>query len=108
MLAHQLNRRVLIEKPVTTRDEFGQRSTNWELHCYAWAHIRPGSGREFISAGRETNEVEVSVRVRYRTDLDATMRVVIDGVPHTVKAVVPDLAQRLYTDLVCSSGVNDG
>ena len=108
MLAFQLNRRVLIQRPKQTRDSFGQRSTDWEFYCYAWAHIRPGSGREFIEAGKETSEVDVSVRVRYRTDLDASMRVIIDGRPMNIKAVIPDLANRTHTDLVCGSGANNG
>lgn len=77
----------------------------WELFDECWADVRVSNGRQFIAADRETSAASVSVRVRYRTDIQAGMRVVLGDTVFEILAILPDLARRKHTDLACSVGV---
>lgn len=67
-----------------------------------WANIRHLSGSESIRSDRPVSEVKASIRVRYRDDLTAGMRVVHGGSTYEVEAVLADLVGRQHLDLVCS------
>ena len=44
---------------------------------------------------------KVSIRIRYRTDLHAGMRVVHGATVYNIKAALPDFERQVHTDLVC-------
>jgi SPP1 family predicted phage head-tail adaptor len=46
--------------------------------------------------------VRASIRIRYRTDITAAMRVTDGSTVYQVKAVLPD-SGRQYLDLVCEA-----
>ena len=46
--------------------------------------------------------------MRYRTDLNAGMRIVYNGTIFNVLAVLPDGEDRDRVDLACSTGINEG
>lgn len=81
----------------------GQPSTTWEdvLPEPIWANIRFGSGSEAIRAGQIASKAQVSIRIRKLAGITAEMRAVCDGVEYAIKAVLPDLQNREYVDLVC-------
>lgn len=66
-----------------------------------WADIRHMEGKEALRADKDTSIVEASVRVRYRTDVTAAMRVIDGTDTYQIKAVLKDKSGRQYTDLVC-------
>lgn len=101
MRAGLLNRRINIERRATTQDALGQPSESWTLVAAVWADIRHLGGLESIKAGADTSVVRASIRIRYRTGLDAGMRVTHGADTYDVRAVLPDTARREYVDLVC-------
>lgn len=102
MRAGQLNRRVTIQKMGPSRDEIGQPiPADWQDVASVWAHIKHLSGSETIKASAEVSAVRASIRIRYRTGLDAGMRVLHGETVYQVKAVLPDEARRDHVDLVC-------
>lgn len=96
-----LNRRITIQVPGTAQDSIGQTISAWTDLCTAWASIRMQTGIGYIRAGADASTVPVSIRVRYRTDLNASMRIVHGATIYAVKAVMPNEADRDYTDMVC-------
>jgi len=101
MQAGRLNRRCLLQSPSTATDELGQPIPGWTDVATVWADIRMKSGLESIKAGAPVSVVQASVRIRYRTGINAGMRVLVDSVPYEVLAVQPDVGGREYVDLVC-------
>lgn len=107
MDARRLNRRVLIQRLVTGKDGIGQRGTQgWVPLITAGdgkvhANILSRNGSESIKAGAETSSAAVSIRIRYRTNVTAAMRVLHGTTTYEIKAVLPDEARREYVDLVC-------
>lgn len=96
-----LNHRVTIERPSTVKDAIGQPVEGWDLVGECWANVRYLNGVETIKAGAEMSIAKASIRVRYRTDLDASMRVRYGATTFKVNAVLPDEVGRWHVDLVC-------
>lgn len=101
MRAGQLNQRVTIERKAAGQDALGQPLMLWELVAAVWADIRHTAGLEVIKGGADTSIVRASIRIRYRTGLDAGMRVTHGTDTYDVRAVLSDVAGREYVDLVC-------
>ena len=101
MQAGRLNRRCTLQAPGTTQDELGQPIPGWTDVATVWGDVRLRSGLESVKAGAVVSTVQASVRIRYRTGVNAGMRVLVDAVPYEVLAVQPDVGGREYVDLVC-------
>ena len=101
MQAGRLNRRVTLQSPSQSVDEIGQPIPGWTDVATVWADIRMKSGLESIKAGASVSVVQASVRIRYRSGVNAGMRLVHNLVAYDIKAVMPDIGGREYLDLVC-------
>ena len=66
-----------------------------------WARIRNPNGLEAIKADATTSIVKASIRIRYRTGLDASMRVVHGNTYYSILAILPDEVKREFIDLAC-------
>ena len=103
MRASNLRHFVTIEAPPApdASDDEGNQLKDWTEVCRVWADIRLPGGLESIRAGAEVSIVRASIRIRYRSDISAAMRVVHAGVQYNVKAALPDLVRKRHIDLVC-------
>jgi len=97
----QYNRRILVQRPSAAQDSIGQPVIAWVDVAPMWANIKMQTGIGVIRASADVSTVPVSIRVRYRTDADASMRAVIGSTIYAIKAVVQDEQGKEYTDLVC-------
>lgn len=94
----QLRHPVEIQGKTLTQDPYtGEISEGWGVIGQEWASIVGVSGREFIAASAEQSETTYRVTLRYRPDLDASMRLESDGVTYGIKAVLPDNKRRFMT-----------
>lgn len=98
MRAGDLNTRITIES-FTPGDGWSDPG-GWAEYVTLWANVRHLRGSEAIRSDKETTEVQASIRVRWRSDLNAGMRAVVAGKTYDVKAVLPDLVGRQHVDLV--------
>lgn len=105
MQTGKLNRRITIQSRATTQDAAGQPVETWSDVATVWADIRNPSGLsvagETIKAGVEASTVRLSVRIRYREDIDPGMRVVIGATNYDIVATIPDHAGRRHLDIIC-------
>ncbi len=109
--AGRMNRRITIEQRTDGEDAWGQPLTTWTTVATVWADVRAASGSaaaERIAADRETSVAGYSMRIRWRTDITAGMRVSIGGTRYAIVDVIEDVAGREYIDLVCQQGGSDG
>lgn len=105
----KLNRRISLQRRDPTPDSIGQPSNTWVEVAPLWASIRNLNGREFATSNSDASEVTTSIRIRYRTDVTADMRVLSQrGVVYDIVAVLSDEAENEYVDLACKTGVNNG
>ncbi len=107
MRAGDLNRRITIQRRGTATDAWGSPvsgAENWVEVGKAWASIKTLSGLGTIKADAQASTVKASIRVRWRTDLTAGMRVLYGSTVYDVQAVLPDVAGREHVDMVCEVG----
>jgi SPP1 family predicted phage head-tail adaptor len=74
MNAGRLNRYVTIEEPTKTA-VYGERTLTWSTLAQVWAEILPASSREAYRQSQVVAEMSYLVRIRYRDDVTADMRI---------------------------------
>jgi SPP1 family predicted phage head-tail adaptor len=93
------NRLVTIQQQSSTQDTAGQPVQTWTDLASVWANIKYLNGIESIKADAETSAAKASIRIGYRTDVTAAMRVSIGETVFQIKAVLPDEVGKQYCDL---------
>lgn len=92
----------------------GEVSRSWQAVDTVWAAIEPLSAREFIQSAATQAELVAKIVMRFRTDVDATNRLVhmVNGVAGKIYNPAAPLADKEsgieYLTLPCSEGVNQG
>ena len=103
MKAGQLRYRVEILQRVKEKDKSGAIVMVWRPLAVVWADVRHLSGSETMRHDVLTASVRASVRIRWRSDVSAEMRLRVDGTLYAVRSVIPDFPRREFLDLVCES-----
>lgn len=104
----RLNQQITIQQRAAGVDARGQASETWAaLYTGIWASAEPLRGREFFQAGQTQSEVTTRFRIRYRADVVETMRVVWNGTPYDIVAVIDTEGAKHMQELMCVSGVRD-
>lgn len=105
--AGDLRHRVTLQRKQVTQDQAtGEMVTAWADVAQVWAAILPSSGREFIAAAAAQSEVQGKIVIRFRDDVDASMRIVYRGKYFNILAVLPDAESgREHLTLMTSEGV---
>lgn len=100
--AGEYNTPCVIKRRVSGRDDHGQPSTSWEVFDpRAWANVAFSGGLETIKADAQVSVAKASIRMYFRLDLTADMRIEAEGMVFEIKTVLPDLQKRERVDLVC-------
>lgn len=105
--AGKLTDRITIQHKTSVQDSFGQPIYTWTDLASVWAWVKFTNGLEYNSGGGEQAETNASMRIRWRTDLNTSMRVLFKTKTYNIKAVLPS-SDRDYIDLAVNEGLNDG
>ena len=100
--------RIEIQQQAVSTDVAGQRVLTWTTYDEVWANVLLPNGKEMIASDRENSIVSGSMRIRFRKDITAGMRVLWSDMIFGIKAVLPDTDKREHIDLVVETGANDG
>jgi SPP1 family predicted phage head-tail adaptor len=76
MRAGRLRHKVTLQRRVETTNAIGETVWYYADVAEIFAHIEPLSGKEYFGAQQVQSDVTTRVRVRYRTGLQPTMRLV--------------------------------
>ena len=101
MKAIKLDKRIRLEKRLSVFDDLGQPQDAWALLDEVWANIRYKSGVGAIRSDADVSVVQVSIKIRNRSDLDIGMRAVHSANAFDIKAILPDSADPAFIYLVC-------
>jgi len=99
MQAGQLDRRLTIKQRVTGQDSIGQPMTTWQTVATVWGSVKYLSGLAAIKADAETSIAKASIRIRFRTGLDAGMRVELGAEVFAISDILP-FGRNEFLDLV--------
>jgi len=85
--ARGFDRRVRIERKVSARDSMGGEVISYALRAEVWATVIHTRGREAYLANRVTPATDVEFRVRWRSDVAETDRIVFEGDPYDIQYI---------------------
>jgi SPP1 family predicted phage head-tail adaptor len=106
MRAGTLRNRVSLQRPVVVKNDMGEVIVDdWSEIAKVWAAIEPVKGSEYFTASEFRSHVITRIRIRWRPDVDGTVRVVNGDTVYTIDALlsVRGLTRELH--LMCSCGV---
>lgn len=107
--AGNLTERIVLQSPSASVDALGQRVETWATVATVWAQAQPLRGREYFAAGAMQSEAQVRFRIRWRSGVDGTMRVLWRGVPHAIVAEPMDVdGARTVLEIMATAGIRDG
>ena len=102
----RLNQRVTLLQPVLTQDAAGQAVTSWQSVATVWAEVVPLRSAERFAAAAVQQENTLKVRIRLRTDVNATWRLEYQGRGHDITGVLP--LGAAHQELWALEGIKDG
>ena len=102
-MTQQLDRIITIQQLSVTRDSFGAEVETWVDLAQVWASFTPQSAREQFR--NESNIEQASntaaFRIRWRDDVDETMRIVHDGHEWDIEGII-EVGRRDKMDLIAT------
>lgn len=107
MKSGDLDQRVTLQSRSVVQDAHGQDTITWVDVATVWAQVQALRGREFFAAAQVQQEQSLKVRIRYRTGVLTTWRLVWQGRNHDITGVIP-VGRNDMLEIMCLGGVKDG
>jgi SPP1 family predicted phage head-tail adaptor len=107
----KLDRRISIDRRVGTQDAtFGAATPSWVLLATVWAEVKATapSRSEAVRMGLETARNQSRVRIRWRDDVDSTMRVRFGSRILQIVGGPAELGRREFLEMVCEENSTNG
>lgn len=101
LLVNRLNKRMTLQRLDKVPDEYGQPIDTWVDVATVWAAVEPLRGREYIATMSEHAEVTTRIRIRYRDDIDRTMRVKYGETEFEILHIIHPEFNRRELQLMC-------
>lgn len=99
--AGQLDRRITIQTFSETTDTFGQQVKTYSTLASVWANVVERSGKEGEEGDMLASTKRVEFIIRYRTDVNAEMRVSYNSNIYKIQSILNADARKAYLKLVC-------
>ncbi|KEQ00406.1 Bacteriophage head-tail adaptor [Snodgrassella alvi SCGC AB-598-J21] len=109
--AGKLDKRVLLQRPESSRGSLGGIDRKWIDVGWLWANLSYLSGREFLKNGLNAESCNVSVQIRkskLTAGISPEWRLVYRGKVFNIQAVLPDSVHAEVINLPCIEGMNAG
>ena len=106
--ARFLRNKITIQKQQTIRDDTGGYSITWVDIAKVWANVNESRGVEFIENNQVKAESTAKITIRYRNDINETMRILYRGREYLIIAP-PVNVNQLDRELIlyCDGRNND-
>lgn len=94
LLSSDFNRRIIIEKPVSTTNAVGQEAVVWTTKATLWAKVQFRNETRSNAQGVEVIGQVLLVTTRLKSNLSTTDRILYDGRVYRIDSAVPDDTNR--------------
>ena len=106
MKAGQLKHRIVIEQQAQTKNAIDEIILTWSTFCTVWAAIEPATGQTYYAANQLESKVDGRVRIRYRDDIEPTMRIKFGDRILNIISIVHPQQNRRELHLMYSEGLD--
>lgn len=100
----ELRNRIEIQNYIGVENEVGEETKQWQTYVKVWAKFKdPSIKRELSTAAdKKVSSVSHKIVIRYRNDIDTTMRVAYKGKSYNIDHVVNDKEQNVESHIYCT------
>ena len=107
--AGALDRRIAIQQRSVAREStYGSEVVTWVALATVWAQVlESATDGEFVADGSLAFARPTRVRLRYRNDIDPTMRVVLPGGRILQITGTAEIGRRQYLELACKEWAHE-
>lgn len=107
--AGDLDRRITIQQRSVAREAvYGGETVTWTTLATVWAQLwESATDGEFIEGGTLAYARPTRLRIRYRSDVDPTMRVSLPTGRLLQITGTAELGRRQYTELACKEWAHE-
>ncbi|TNH06633.1 phage head closure protein [Testudinibacter sp. TR-2022] len=102
----KLRHRITLQQQITQLNSYGGTITDWQDVATAWAEVKPLSGREYFAAEQVQSEITTQIWLRYRPDIQPTMRVKWGDRTFEVISVINHNERNTALQLMCKERIN--
>lgn len=104
----QLNRRIEIQskQPTGETDAMGGIISDWVTVASPWCNLTPMTGREQYRADKLNATGMTRVIMRYRTDINESMKVLYRGTEYQIRSIIDIEERRQWLELMIEKGVS--
>lgn len=99
-----LRHRLIVQQPDRTADAGGGATIVWTDVATVWGAVEPLSGREKIVAERPQATVTHKVKLRYRADIDARMRILFGLRSFNIRSLINQDERGHWLVCLCEEG----
>lgn len=103
----ELQEPITLQSRSVAKDAAGQEVITWVDVANVWAKVIPLNAREFFAASAVQQEQTLRFRIRARTDVVPTWRLVWNGKNHDITGVLPSPSNE-FIDVLAMQGIKDG
>ena len=96
-----LRHRVTVERPLRTSDEGGAADITWQVVALVWAKVEGRGGQEPVRADTTVARGVTNITIRFRDDIDATMRIAHAGANYEIVSVTDADGHRRWLTCTC-------
>jgi SPP1 family predicted phage head-tail adaptor len=98
--AGKMRHRIRLLNYLPARDEYGDEVRRWIASDYIWAQVlqRIAGSKEDEIAGRYASLTDTIIKTRYRSTVNASMRVLWGNKVFSIENVIPDV-REMYMEL---------
>jgi len=108
LMTSRLREQITLQRRTVGRDDRGQALETWLDVETVFAAAEPLRGRDYFAAGQMQASLVAKFTIRFRTDVQASWRVLWRGEAYEVQGPPIDVrGQREVLELMCSSGTGD-
>ena len=103
----EMRQRIALQAKTITKSE-GIPLENWTTVATVWAAVSDISGKEYFQAGALQSEVTTRIKIRYRTGITTSMRVLYGSRVFQILSVIDKDERHRVIELMCKEVIPGG
>ena len=82
-------------------DDYRGHTSLWDDVATVWALVEPVSGREYYYAHQLKNAISHKIKIRYRDDISAELRIVFETRIMKIESIINLMEQERFMEIRC-------
>jgi SPP1 family predicted phage head-tail adaptor len=105
MSAGELTERITFLQRTLEPNEIDEAVENWQDYVTVWAAVKPNTGSRFYSALQAQTDIRGMIKIRFRDDLDTTMRIRHRDFIYIINTIVYPEFDKRYLHIMYSGEI---